>query len=72
MIDPAVKPTKKMLEFLRWMDAQGHVALFPTHWGMMWRKAKKAGFIEADGKKIDGVFVWTLYALSDAGRELSR
>ena len=72
MIDYAANPTKKMLAFLRWMDAQGHVELFPTEYGVMRQKAKKAGLIKEGGIKRDGAFVWTLYSLSDRGRELAR
>jgi hypothetical protein len=72
VIDTAVKPTKRMVEFLSWMKSQGHVTMFPLVWGVMWRKANKAGLIEQDGGVHVSGACWVRWTLSDRGRELVR
>lgn len=63
------KPTKRMIEFLQWMDTQGSVALFPSEWVAIRRKAERDGLIAPCGREGPGVFALLKYQLTTDGRE---
>lgn len=59
------KPTKRMLEFLRWADAAGDFKLWPVAYSIIKRRAEYAGFIEMSGTRELG---FTGYRISAKGR----
>lgn len=58
--------TKRMKEFLVFMDEKESVSLFPIEWSVMRKKAKAAGFIALDGVSEQTGF--NAYSLTPSGR----
>ena len=66
----AYKPTKRMLAFLKWLDGEGQVSMWPIEWCVIRKKAEGAGLIEMVGKERQRAGLsFAVYALSERGRK---
>jgi hypothetical protein len=71
VIDPAIKPTKKMLAFLRWIEEEPrNVMAIPYEWHPACRKATKAALVVE--QVVDSDLQEAIYVLTARGREISR
>jgi hypothetical protein len=66
--ETAPKVTKRMIDFLCWMQEQGKISMWPYEWSAMQNKASKEGLIEAAGREPGRILAFTLYQLSEKGR----
>ena len=63
-----IKPTKRMLEFLRWVDSVESYSMWPIAASVMQRKASALGLVEKRGRE-PGMIGFTRWHLSNRGRE---